>query len=1750
MARGGFGLDILVGGNIEALKASLRASEAEVKASAGRQAAIGRELVNREARLVETALEQKIRAIRESASEAGKAIKAEIASEQQKAAMLVRLAQATALEIAAARKDAAAKVAAADQAAARAAVAAQQAAATRQGAIAQDLAAREHRLSDTTLQAKIRAVREAASEAGKVIKSEIADEQAKAAMLTRLARATSAEIVAIKKAELAKLEASVKAEMGRESAAKTKAALAAQGTAVDALGAKYAHLNAVGDAFGMGLGGRLRTLKAQLVELHTTGLAGTEAGMRAVLHTEQELTLATAGLKTQLAGLSLAGAAGLSVGIGAAVQEFANFEKSLNRFKALSDATGEQMARVSAESIKLGSSTKFSAVEAADGLGELAAAGFNVEQALAAIPGVLAAAAADGMAVARAAEIVGATLNGFGFAADQAGRVSDILAQTARVSATSIADMGESLKYASTIAASTSQSIEEVSTDLAIMANAGIKGSQAGTTFRGAMSSLLKPSDEAGKTLEKLGISLTTTKGKMLPLSDVLAQMRDKTAGMTEAQRGLAVATVFGQEAMTGVLSIMKLTDTQMATTAGQVRAYNGASQSTADTMNKGVLPALEEMKGAFSALGIAVGEGFAPAVVAVANGAQAIAAGLASIDPVFRPLITLTASGAVTFLGLAGAVTLLGPAAMAASAGVAVLGTTVRVAFPWFGALALAVGAVTAAMDYNSRAIREAAAVQDAKRQKDSEEIENTRKRSASVLALAAEHDKLAGKARLTKDEQKRLHAIQQELEKQHPAIAAAIKKSGDRHWATSKAVLEEARAVDILIDKRIQLAKMEGAEIRGRVIREQAALNDAVGEADRADAADPMVGGIFSAIGRGVTAAKVEFHTQKLQGLNSEFEAFNKHLGTLARAKRPVPATVRDPRGPGFNEGKDDKPKGNRDDKPKGNRDAGNAANQAFQDAKAAAEAEAAFAEAVAERGYAAARDGLTKRLALLEQQRAAGRMTEADYLLAVEQTKAREVDLEAEAAKLKLYIQRQAVERELAAAAKVGKGKTDEAKAFAGKLAVIDTQLAGAEDKRLAGRATLHQQTNAALAADAKKLADDERATLTDLDGKKAASDKQERDNRTARMTGIDKERQLILDTYEDAKTAANAAADEQIKLVLALQDAGKPELAEETRKQAKATREAAMGAALLKKELDLTDVAKKNTSALQEMAAALVAVSMDPSLERIANFVRDFALNPEKIKQVAEAVTSITTAAQGASGPLGAAVDSVGALLAAVGGPLPIALGAVSLISGVIANEWERAAKYAADMLSIEEELADLQAEGDPEAQRNLALKRNNKARKKKVAEIRTQVRAELQAKALTDASLKPRNGSAFAAAPEVVTDVDVDIAMAARKDLADALELFARYDTKIELRYDDSVIETAAGVAKRIEETRANTAAEAEKLAKLITESNARTVGFAQALADVNKEIAAAREAFASSEQNDRGEAITVQARASLDAEKLRADYAKKVAGFREAELAATKARAKIDADERAAIQNVLDGGIATRAKTESEFKTDEIAKIRAAAGEQRTALDDESKKRMEERIDAKRDFDIALARVENLSSAKITAHNKELSRLDAIRRANEGIIEQEKARLELSRQIGSDFIGPVQTSGKSSTGKPSSGKSSGFSGGELTGKINPATGKKYHSGGIVAGSGEVPSVLKAGEMVLTEGHQSNLWDWLNAVRTPQMVQMPPGYGAGGGTINAPLTVNITAAPGQDGRSLWRTLRPEMDAWLRSMGKGR
>lgn len=281
------------------------------------------------------------------------------------------------------------------------------------------------------------------------------------------------------------------------------------------------------------------------------------------------------------------------------VSTFNEFETGMSGVQALTGATGEEFLRLKQTAKELGASTSFSASQAAEGMQNLGSAGFTASEIVEAMPGMLDLAASSGEDLAMSSEIAASTLRGFNMEASEAAHVADVLAQTAAQTNATVSDTGEAMKYIAPMANTMGLAFEEVAASIGIMADSGIKGGQAGTTLRGALSRLAKPTQDMLKTMKQLNLSFYDSNGQMKSISSIVRMLQTNMAGLTDAQKQNALVTLFGQESLSGVMVLMEAGADKLEALTKAYENCEGAASEMSKVRLNNLAGDMEELGGA-----------------------------------------------------------------------------------------------------------------------------------------------------------------------------------------------------------------------------------------------------------------------------------------------------------------------------------------------------------------------------------------------------------------------------------------------------------------------------------------------------------------------------------------------------------------------------------------------------------------------------------------------------------------------------------------------------------------------------------------------------------------------------------------------------------------------------------------------------------------------------------------------------------------------------------------------------------------------------------------------------------------------------------------------------------------------------------------------------------------------------------------------------------------------------------------------
>ena len=338
---------------------------------------------------------------------------------------------------------------------------------------------------------------------------------------------------------------------------------------------------------------------------------------------------------------------------GAAVKVAADFESGMDKVASISGATGSDLDKLSEKAKEMGKLTKFSATDSADAFSYMAMAGWKTKDMLDGIEGVMYLAGATGEDLATTSDIVTDALTAFGKSAEDTNSFVDVLAATSANANTNVSMLGESFKYVAPVAGSLNYSYQDVAHALGLMANSGIKASQAGTSLRSWLTRLASPTKQSAEAMDALGVSMTDSKGNMKSLEQLMQETREAFAGLTEEQKAARAAQLAGKTGMAGLLAVVNSSDKDFEKLAGAIGESNGAAKEMYNVANDNLNGQLIVLKSNVESLGISLGQKLIPLASKLVTKIQGVVDKFNAMDD----------STQKTIIKIAGIVAAIGPA-------------------------------------------------------------------------------------------------------------------------------------------------------------------------------------------------------------------------------------------------------------------------------------------------------------------------------------------------------------------------------------------------------------------------------------------------------------------------------------------------------------------------------------------------------------------------------------------------------------------------------------------------------------------------------------------------------------------------------------------------------------------------------------------------------------------------------------------------------------------------------------------------------------------------------------------------------------------------------------------------------------------------------------------------------------------------------------------------------------------------------
>lgn len=339
-------------------------------------------------------------------------------------------------------------------------------------------------------------------------------------------------------------------------------------------------------------------------------------------------------------------------GIGVAgLKTAADFEEAMSSVKAISGATGDDFQKLKEKAEYMGATTKFTATESANAMYYMALAGWKTQDMLDGLEGIMYLAAASGEDLAMVSDIVTDGLTALGYAADQSTHYADVFAKTVTNSNSTVETLGEAMKYVGPIAGALNISVEDTATALGLMANAGVKSSQAGTSLRGILQRLATNTSGARDEMESLGVKIFDQNGKMRDFGDIMNDARIKLSKLTDQQKTSLAKTVAGTTAMSGFLAIVNSSDADFEKLTNAINDCDGAAKEMSEIMIDNAKGQLTIIKSQLEGIAIQLSQYVFPFIKSILSLIQTLLTKLSELSPTQQKIL-LIVTGLIIALG------------------------------------------------------------------------------------------------------------------------------------------------------------------------------------------------------------------------------------------------------------------------------------------------------------------------------------------------------------------------------------------------------------------------------------------------------------------------------------------------------------------------------------------------------------------------------------------------------------------------------------------------------------------------------------------------------------------------------------------------------------------------------------------------------------------------------------------------------------------------------------------------------------------------------------------------------------------------------------------------------------------------------------------------------------------------------------------------------------------------------------------
>lgn len=327
---------------------------------------------------------------------------------------------------------------------------------------------------------------------------------------------------------------------------------------------------------------------------------------------------------------------------GASVKVAADFQAAMSKVKAISGATDEDFEKLSKAAREMGKATQFSATEAADALQYLALAGYTTEKSIDTLPTVLNLAAAGGIDLASASDMVTDAMSALGDTAGTAEEFVDKMAKTSQKSNTSVAQLGEAILTVGGTAKNLAGGTTELNTALGILADNGIKGAEGGTALRNIILSLSAPTAQAAKAMESLGLKVFDAKGEMRPLNDIFKDLDAQLSKMSQGEQTQVLNTIFNKVDLKSANALLANSGDRFKELSADIDAAQGSAQQMADTMTDNLNGSITKLQSALSEAGITIGNALIPVINKLVGFVQSLTDKFNALSPTAQTTIVV----------------------------------------------------------------------------------------------------------------------------------------------------------------------------------------------------------------------------------------------------------------------------------------------------------------------------------------------------------------------------------------------------------------------------------------------------------------------------------------------------------------------------------------------------------------------------------------------------------------------------------------------------------------------------------------------------------------------------------------------------------------------------------------------------------------------------------------------------------------------------------------------------------------------------------------------------------------------------------------------------------------------------------------------------------------------------------------------------------------------------------------------------